>query len=417
MNLYRTFGNLMEAWVREEGQCSDSDWLRNNDEDSPTPSSDTGTNLRSESVDSGVETASSDTSFPAASCSVSTDNTEIDTFTPEREGDRFTPASTSQSPVFSSPVPSSSSSFSSRLCPSRAQEASTILHQKVEQTLQRTDSEHLKDNIEPLTVDEVLRRRPQAPFLPKRHYSELVRGQRSDSFGLRRTVNPSVPMRQMCRRPMSMSCDKQPAQTRLEDLGEQEGKGLSPGLSYLEQVCQMLEEIARQQMHTLALQMETNALREHQHAEALDNCQSDSKVAEEDLSSCQRLENTESAEHSSSEPQQRKDYLHRHRQRSASDTTIATLHLRKLNADCRGHRLSTDNRMEKVEEDHEKQESEKEEMIKTKKNWKLKIGSLRREESAVRDTDGQQMQPSEKNSARRRLSQLFRRNRRKTLPV
>lgn len=155
------------------------------------------------------------------------------------------------------------------------------------------------------------------------------------------------------------------------------------------------------------------------------------------------------------------------------------------------------------------QESKKEETNKTNKSWKLKIGSLRREESAVRNTNGwdiifitvtskgavllisydarcsellqhgsqphrcsgpelmhstcrgfggssfsacasvplehfvllpwtsayillpafyngsvwwifylysQQMQPSEKNSARRRLSQLFRR-RRKTLPV
>lgn len=62
--------------------------------------------------------------------------------------------------------------------------------------------------------------------------------------------------------------------------------------------------------------------------QALNTCQSDSKAAEEDLSSCQRLENTESAEHSSSEPQRRKDFTHRHfRQRSASDTTIATLHL------------------------------------------------------------------------------------------
>lgn len=62
--------------------------------------------------------------------------------------------------------------------------------------------------------------------------------------------------------------------------------------------------------------------------QALDTCQSDFKAAEEDLSSCRRLENTESAEHSSSEPQQQKDYTHRHfRQRSASDTTIATLHL------------------------------------------------------------------------------------------
>lgn len=53
----------------------------------------------------------------------------------------------------------------------------------------------------------------------------------------------------------------------MQDLGEEEGKGLSPGLSYLEQVCQMLEEVARQQMHNQALQMDTNAPREHQDTE------------------------------------------------------------------------------------------------------------------------------------------------------
>lgn len=61
--------------------------------------------------------------------------------------------------------------------------------------------------------------------------------------------------------------------------------------------------------------------------QALDACQSDSQAADDDVSSCRRLENKGSAQQSSSEPQHRKDY-HRHfRQRSASDTNIATLPL------------------------------------------------------------------------------------------
>ncbi|XP_010734857.1 uncharacterized protein si:dkey-106l3.7 isoform X2 [Larimichthys crocea] len=406
MNLYRSFGNLMEAWVSEGSQCL-------NDDDPPTPSSDTG-NLRSESVDSGVETASSDASFPAISCS--TDNTEIEIFTPEREDDSPTPASTSLSPVLSSPASSLSSYSSVRLCPSRAQEGSSILRQKVEQAILRTESKHLKEKPEPLTVDVVLRRRPRASFQPKQQTSGLVRGQRSESFGSRRTVDPLVHTRQICRRPMSMSCVKPAVQRRLEDLGEEEVNGLSPGLCYLEQVCQMLEEIARQQMHSQALQMEMNALQECQDSEALNACQNDFKAAEEDLSSCPRLENAENAELSSSEPQRRKNYTH-FRQRSASDTTIATLHLRKLSAGCRGQHQSTDNILERVEENHEVQESKKEGVNKrTSKTWKLKIGSLGRG-SSVREIWGQQMQSSEKNSARRRLSQLFRRTRRKTEPV
>lgn len=206
MNLYRSFGNLMEAWVSEGSQCL-------NDDDPPTPSSDTG-NLRSESVDSGVETASSDASFPAISCS--TDNTEIEIFTPEREDDSPTPASTSLSPVLSSPASSLSSYSSVRLCPSRAQEGSSILRQKVEQAILRTESKHLKEKPEPLTVDVVLRRRPRASFQPKQQTSGLVRGQRSESFGSRRTVDPLVHTRQICRRPMSMSCVKPAVQRRLE---------------------------------------------------------------------------------------------------------------------------------------------------------------------------------------------------------
>ncbi|XP_078127187.1 uncharacterized protein LOC144531115 isoform X1 [Sander vitreus] len=412
MNLYRSFGNLMEAWVTKEDQCLDSAWLGNNDKDPPTPSSDLGTNLRTDSEDSGVETASSVTSFPATLSSVFIDNAEKDTFAPETEGDGLTPALTSQSPV--------SSSFSPHLCPNRAQEDSTALHLKVELALQKTDSKCLKNNREPLTVDGMLRRPPRASFLPKRHTLDLVRGQRSESFSLRRrTVNPSVSTRQMSEmRPMSMSCVKQLAQKRAEDLGEKDRNGLSPGLCYLEQVCQILEEIAGKQMHSRALQMEIDAQWEHQDmkvSQALDICQSDSKAAEEALSSCQIPENTESAEHSSNERQQSKDYPYRHfRQRSASDTNITTLQFRRLNADCRGQHPSTDDLLEKVEAGHESQVNEKKEMSKTNRNWKLKFGSLTR--AGVGDTKGQQMHSSEKNSTRRQVSQLFRRSR-KTLPV
>lgn len=397
MNLYRSFGNLMEAWLSEGNPpCPDSEWSGSNAEDSPTPSPE---NLRSESVDSGVETASCDISSPAAS-------TEMDLFTP-----RLTPASTS--PILLSPAPSSSSSSSPHLCLSRAEKnPAEALHSKLEQTLQRTDSRQLKESPKPLTVEEVLSRRPRASFLPKRHASELVRGQRSGSFGPRRTVNPSVPVRQMsdvCRRPLSaLSYDKPRSE---------EGKELSPGLNYLEQVCQMLEEIARQQMHSRALQTEMDALCEDQDTQAADACQSDSTAAEEDVASCQRLEHTESGEQTSSEPQRRREFPYGHfRQRSASDTTLAALHLRRLNADCRGQHLSAHDLLEEEEEDHENQESTKKDTSKSNKMWRLKIASLRREHSTASDSKGQQMQSSEKNSARRRLSQLFRR-RRKTLPV
>ncbi|XP_019937397.2 uncharacterized protein [Paralichthys olivaceus] len=394
MNLYRSFGNLMEAWVNEGGTYPDS----------PTPSSDTGPNFRSESVDSGVETASTDTSFPASSSFTSADNAETDAFMPEATG--LSLASTSLSPVLSSPVPSSSSSSSPGLCPIKSLDRSTALQRKVEQALQRTDSKNQKDNSQLLTVEEVLRRQSRTSSPAKRHTSGPVRGQRSESFGPRRTVNQSVSLRQtseMCRRPMSLRLDK----LKSEELGDKDMSGMSPGLRYLEQVCQMLEEIARQQIQNQALQMEMDALREHEDVQAPGSCHTDSGAAEED-------EHVENEEHSSSEGQQFKTNPYGHfRQRSASDTTLTSLHLRQIKSDCRGQHMSTDVLQEKLEEEHLQKESPNEERNKTDKNWRIKISSFRREEPFLRDIKGQQS--SEKNSARRRLSQLFRR--RKTLPV
>lgn len=199
MNLYRSFGNLMEAWVNEENLYPES----------PTPSSDIGANFRSESLDSGVEMASSDTSSAATSCFISADNAEMDAFIPETQGTGHAPASASRSLILSSPVPSPSSSSSPRLFPSQPPNSSTALHLIVEQALQRTDSKSQKDKSELLTVEEVLRRRPRASFLAKQHTSKLVRGQRSESFGSRRTASPSVPLR-----PMSLRCDKPRSEVR-----------------------------------------------------------------------------------------------------------------------------------------------------------------------------------------------------------
>ncbi|XP_062269543.1 uncharacterized protein si:dkey-106l3.7 [Platichthys flesus] len=397
MNLYRSFGNLMEAWVNEGGTYPGS----------PTPSSDTGPNFRSESVDSGVETASTDTSFPASPSTTSADNAEIDAFMPERMG--LTPASTSLSPVLSCPVPSSFSSSSPSLCPSKSLNGSSALHSRVEQALQRTDSKNQKDNSELLTVEVVLRRQPRASSMDKLHSTGFVRGQRSDSFGPGRTLNHSASLRQMsenCRRPMSLRWDK----LKPEELGEEDMTGLSPGLCYLEQVCQMLENIARQKIQNRALRMEMDALRELKDVQAPDSCQPDCQDAEEDG-------HVESEEPSFSEAQQVKRNSYGHfRQRSASDTMLTTLHLRQIKSDCRGQHLSTDVLQERLEEEHPQEESTKEESNRTNKNWRTKFSSFRREEPFLREMKGQQMQSSEKNSARRRLSMLFRK-RRKPLPV
>lgn len=53
-----------------------------------------------------------------------------------------------------------------------------------------------------------------------------------------------------------------------QDLSEEEGHELSPGLSYLEQVCRTLEEFARQQMQSqAAVQRGAVGLQEHRDLE------------------------------------------------------------------------------------------------------------------------------------------------------
>lgn len=200
MNLYRSFGNLMETWVTEDDACPDSECLRRDAQDPPTPSSEMEATLRSESVDSGVETASCDTSTPAAFSSVSGDNTEM-----ERE--ELAPSLPWQSPVFFSPKPSFSSSSLPPLCPSRAEKVSTALNSKLEQALQRVDSRYSKALSDQL--------QPQAVL--KRHTSLVVSGQSSHRLGPRRTDSPPdslQPLSGTCRRTLSVPSNRPQSQVR-----------------------------------------------------------------------------------------------------------------------------------------------------------------------------------------------------------
>lgn len=387
MNLYRSFGNLMEAWMTESAPGG-QDWLEERVEDEPpSPPSDVDTNVRSESVDSGVETASSDSSFPASS---------LDAFTPERQETPMSP-----SPVLSMPAHASSSSSSSPyLMPNQ--------RSKVEQALSRIES--MSEKRPGSMVEEVVRRRPLSSLLPKRHTSELLRGQRSGSFSRRTSPSPSLLVRQMSdvhRRPHSAIYVRQTSETIPEVFFGEEKSELSPGLQYLEQVCQMLEEYAKDQLHFIA---QEEAVEDIQEEQATGTCQHAS--VEQEVRSRQFVDKAQ-AERSSSEPTQRREHFYGHfRQRSLSDTNLASLHLRRVKLDYRDHNLSFHDLMETAEEDQENQESQKEGLNKSKSFWRFKFGSLRRD-SAMKS---QQMLPSEKSTTRRRLSQLFRR-RRKTGPV
>lgn len=360
----------------------DQDWSERREDDPPSPPSDVDTNVRSESVDSGVETASSDSSFPNTSVSA-----DLDMFAPERQD---TPMS--QSPALSLPATSSSLSSSPYL-PNRS---------KVEQALTRIES--IKDKRLGGEVDEVVRRRPLSSLLSKRHTSDLVRGQRSGSFGLRTSPSPFLLVRQMSevpRRPQSAIYDRQISDTIPEVFFEAGKSELSPGLQYLEQVCQMLEEYAREQ---LFLNPQTEAIEETQEEQAVGPCQDVQEVP-----TCRFLDKIQVEP---SPPQRREKSYGHFRHRSASDTNLASLHLRRMKLDYVDHNLSSHDLLETAEDELNNQESQNNAINKSKSYWRLKLSSLRRGDAAK----SQQMLPFEKSSTRRRLSQLFRR-RRKTGPV
>ncbi|XP_075901056.1 uncharacterized protein LOC142900573 isoform X3 [Nelusetta ayraudi] len=350
MNLYRNFGNLMEAWVNEGARRPYSEPAAgSHDEDPQTPGSHVEAAQRWESLDSGVETSSSDVSSPSPA-----DNSEA-------------PGGHCLAQASQSPPPS----------PGRAQGVPASLQQQVERALQRTGSQHLKEKLEPLTADTVLRRLPRASPASRRSESFEHRGSEV------RTRTNARPAR---RRPASMIVNKLPSQRKLEDLSEEEGRELSPGLSYLEQVCRTLEEFARQQMNRPAAvglheHGDMESRRQHNTADVVwlpsglrlnqtltfsssaafqdpDGSLVDSLLPPADdviVCSGHTLESG-SAQASSSAPQRRK-YCQRHfRQRSVSDANLATLHLRELNAASRGQqRLSTDDLLLKLTDDFQKQ--------------------------------------------------------------
>ncbi|XP_028318679.1 uncharacterized protein LOC114473325 [Gouania willdenowi] len=397
MNLYRSFGNLMEVWVAEEDPCPDLDWYGK--PDSLTVFDDMGASQRSESVDSGVETASCDT-FLSTSCPVSPDNVDITSFLPPQRERLLSQASTSPQQVLSSPF-SSSPSSSSHVFPSRAAKTPSALQLKLEQTLQRTDTMQLKEKPKWFTGDGELSQRPQASCLPKRHASEIIRT--NGNFVQKTTGNPTPTrmMSEICRRPQSMTYNKQ----RSEGPGITETEELSPGFSYLKQVCQMLEDFARQQMYNQSLQPEVDGLWGKKDEQVSNTCQSDSTASQEDISSRQRLENMENVEQISSQQQRKYEHI---RQKSMSDTALSTLHLRKLDFEGVAQRISTNDLLERDEDERDDQDDQMPRKT-TFKNWKLKLGSIGRVESSLIPTRSQRMQSPEKNSARRRLSQLFKR--------
>ncbi|XP_019727524.1 uncharacterized protein LOC109517061 isoform X1 [Hippocampus comes] len=416
MNLYRSFGNLMEAWVAE--QHPDPELLEDISKDSPSRSSHSYSalekNVRTESVDSGVETASTDTFFPTSSLSM--DMAETDSFASGPGNDNHIPFSSDGSaslpPYLSPPALSQPTNL-------RRVQGSVVFNQKLRQALQRSESRQVP---EPHAID-------QRDHTASRRRTSILR---SESFGSWETARPSVPAWQISgvrKQILSSGRKMGPMQLKSEDVRNQsadmtshpqavevmEGKiqqappevfstGLSPGLRYLEQVCQKWEDVAKQQL--------VNGGSNVDRARASSSCQSLEQTHEPLTFYKVRLESL------SDKDKQLKEIPEYFRQRSASETTVSSTQPREFSAGkfkpgSRGQQSSTFNLRDKEAQSNKMQGDFAN--VSTK-NRKIKLLSLKKDEPSLQNTNSQPMQSFERNAARRQLSQLFRR-RWKTLPV
>ncbi|KAG7476653.1 hypothetical protein MATL_G00085110 [Megalops atlanticus] len=288
MNLYRNFGSIMETWATNAHLKFDSeDVVGLGNEQVPLGGKAerrkdwmskelAGTILRSESEDSGVEMASVEMEN-----ALSTPHGSVSSFLSIKEEEMCT-AEEMGKVECRSPSPPSSYDLSSRSSSSSslntvAQEKSEPLSTglKVEQALRRADRSnqrvrrksaisqstqapsHYREDSDPLDPCHM------APLIPCHSVTSASRrSQRSESLGARITAHPPTSIQRrgnslkhlnLCQSTNQvypqLHCEEEVRDTFPTD-------GISPGLGYLEQVCRLLEEIARLQTSNKELRRE-----------------------------------------------------------------------------------------------------------------------------------------------------------------
>ncbi|MCJ8742776.1 hypothetical protein PDJAM_G00086160 [Pangasius djambal] len=251
MNLYRSFGCLLETWVAEgylvERSSSAEGSEKNLDPNgSDSASADslrlTGVALRSESEDSGVE-------LPSVVSPLTSQHRVLTSQALQLGEDDLQPSSSS--PALSH-CSSSSSCFSAVLKGSL--NPSETAGQKVEEALRRTEPAWRR------SVNSSLRRRCNTTSISSGSLKPSIRS-RVGSIGPGRPYIQPAEEQRSSETPRVTHTPQQPAicnrepETQTARATGPEWDHLPPGFLYLEQMCRMMEEIARLQRENHSLQL------------------------------------------------------------------------------------------------------------------------------------------------------------------
>ncbi|XP_077099140.1 uncharacterized protein LOC143750146 isoform X2 [Siphateles boraxobius] len=383
MNLYRNFGNLLESWVTEGN--SDLHYQSGHGVDildSVSRHSVPLSSVKSESEDSGFETFST-TPCHSHQCSALTSDASNPGF-----------GSTVDHVQSSSPSPSICSSSSS--CVSLGSVApKTCL--KVEQALRRTEPPSWRKSLHQMERGATgpLYRCNTDCFPTKCHptssrpHHKFARPRRTHS-------QPSDPKKaELYRKILKHDQHWPPLDSQLvfADGDQYRLDKLSPGLLYLEQVCRMLENIAKlqQQNHTLHKELE---ILKSQHAE--NKCVSFHKEEISDpASQSLQILGHEDPDSGSSRLKESMGFRHR----SVSDTQAAISRHRRA-------KFAQDEPIADilVEEPEGKDPLLENEHKKLSKIQKLKFTSFRRQGTQKSDSESKSFQPKKKT----KLPKIFR---------
>ncbi|XP_016102686.1 uncharacterized protein [Sinocyclocheilus grahami] len=378
MNLYRNFGNLLESWVTEGYQDLYLQPGPGVDRiDSISRDSFPLSNVKSESEDSGFETVSTTSPCHSHQCSALMSEDSQPVF-----------GSTEDEVQPSSPSPSICSSSSSSVDLSSVAPKTTCL--EVEQALRRTDSPSWR------RPPHQMERGTTGPLycsntasFPTSFHSNSSRQHHRFARPRRTHSQPSDPKKAaLYRKRLQLHQHGQPVHSQLEQLagGDQYRLDkLSPGLLYLEQVCRMLENIAKLQQQNYSLQKEVEILKS-QHAEI--ECGS---LHEEEISypGSQGLQILGHEDPPSESTHLKEPMVFRHR--SVSDTQAAVGRHRRA-------RFVRDGPITEVlvEEPDGKDPLPGNEHKKLSKIQKLKFTSFRRQETQQSDRESKSFQPKKK---------------------